>query len=87
MVAAVRQIVKIEANGRIEILSPELRAGTTAEVIVLLPPPPSDLTLTPAEKVAALCKLRESVALTPESAEKWKQEVRDERDAWNPTQK
>ncbi|MCY3023327.1 MAG: hypothetical protein NTW87_30480 [Planctomycetota bacterium] len=36
MVTALRQVVTIQPGGRIEITAPELRAGTKAEVIVLL---------------------------------------------------
>ena len=36
MVAAIRQTVKVEHDGRIEIRSPQLQTGATAEVIVLL---------------------------------------------------
>jgi hypothetical protein len=82
MVGAVRQIVKVQSNGRLEIIAPELRAGTVTEVIVLLPPDPS--VAMPAERVAALARLRESIGLTTEAADAWTTEVRAERDAWNP---
>jgi len=36
MVAAIRQTIKVEQDGRIEIRSPELQSGATAEVIVLV---------------------------------------------------
>jgi hypothetical protein len=36
MVAAIRQTIKVEQDGRIEIRSPQLQTGATAEVIVLL---------------------------------------------------
>ena len=35
MIAAVRQIVTVEAGGIVRVQSPELREGTTAEVVVL----------------------------------------------------
>jgi len=82
MVAAVRQIVKVLSDGRLEIVAPELRAGAVTEVIVLLPPDPA--VSTPAERVAALARLRDSIGLTAEAADDWAQEVRAERDAWNP---
>jgi len=82
MVAAVRQTVKVLSDGRIEIIAPEFRAGTVTEVIVLLPP---ELTpASPAERVAALARLRESIGLTTKAADNWVGEVRAERDAWNP---
>ena len=40
--------------------------------------------ITPAERLAALARLRESIALTTEAADAWTTEVRAERDAWNP---
>jgi predicted nucleic acid-binding protein len=83
MVAAVRQIVTVQSDGRIEIIAPELRAGTVTEVIVLLPP--ESTMATPAERVAALARLRESIGLTAQAADVWVKEVRAERDAWSPT--
>jgi hypothetical protein len=83
MVAAVRQIVKVQSDGRIEIIAPELRAGTITEVIVLLPPEPS--MATPAERVAALARLRDSIGLTATDADNWVGEIRAERNAWNPS--
>jgi hypothetical protein len=83
MVAAVRQTVKVESDGRIEILDPEFRAGAVMEVIVLLPDQaaPADV----ANRLAALARLRESINLSAEDAEKWVRSVREERDAWNPS--
>ena len=56
MVTAVRQILQVQADGRLEILAPELRAGEVIEVIVL--PPPQPTMATPAIRVAALAQLR-----------------------------
>jgi hypothetical protein len=65
-----------------EIIAPELRAGTVTEVIVLLP---SESTpATPAERIAALARLRNSIGLTTKDADNWVGEIRAERDAWNP---
>lgn len=82
MVIAVRQIVRVQSDGRMEIIAPELRAGTVTEVIVLLPSesPPA----TPAERLAALARLRDSIGLTTKAADHWVGEIRAERDAWNP---
>jgi hypothetical protein len=41
MVAAIRQQVTVQADGLIEVRSPELRAGARAEVIVLVEQPAS----------------------------------------------
>ena len=38
MVSPIRQTVKVEHDGRIEIRSPHFQTGATAEVIVLLEP-------------------------------------------------
>ena len=83
MVAAIRQMVKVEANGRIEILAPEFRAGTVMEVIVLVPVEPSPST--PADRVAALANMRQSIGLTSAAAEDWVNETRAERTSWNPS--
>jgi hypothetical protein len=82
MVTAVRQMVKVQSNGRIEILAPEFRAGTVMEVIVLLPGEAA--TSNAADRLAALSQLRESIGLSAQAAEKWMDEVRNEREAWNP---
>jgi ABC-type cobalamin transport system ATPase subunit len=82
MVAAVRQMVKVQSNGRIEILAPEFRAGTVMEVIVLLPGEAA--TSNAADRLAAMRRLRESIGLSAQSAEKWMDDVRNERDTWNP---
>ncbi|MBE9166421.1 AbrB/MazE/SpoVT family DNA-binding domain-containing protein [Pleurocapsales cyanobacterium LEGE 06147] len=40
MIQAIRQRVRIQAGGRIEVVAPELHEGMEAEVIVLLPETP-----------------------------------------------
>jgi hypothetical protein len=65
-----------------EIIAPELRAGTLTEVIVLLPSEPTPATS--AERMAVLAQLRDSLGLTTQAADKWVGEVRAERDAWDP---
>jgi hypothetical protein len=69
MVAAVRQIVKVQVDGRLEITAPEFRAGSITEVIVFFPnqQPPAMMV----DRVAALRQLRDSLALSPEAADKW----------------
>ncbi len=80
MVAAVKQLINVQEDGRIEVNSPELRRGTVAEVIVLLaaesPQKSSDAS------IDALDALQKSVALDAVAADEWKRRVRDERDAW-----
>lgn len=39
MVAAIRQRVTVQAGGVIEVRSPELRPGDSADVIILVEPP------------------------------------------------
>jgi hypothetical protein len=82
MVTAVRQIVRVQSDGRMEIIAPELRAGIVTEVIVLLPS--ESTAATPAERVAALARLRDSIGLTTKAADNWAGEIRAERDARNP---
>jgi hypothetical protein len=78
---AVRQTVTVKADGRLEVVAAELRAGTVTEVIVLLPadavPPPS----TVADRLAALHRLQQRMDLSSEDVERWQQQARDERHA------
>jgi hypothetical protein len=77
MNAAVRQTVTVQAGGVVHFASPELREGTEAEVIVLMPASPA-----PAGRLAAFQALQQSLALTPAAAEKWTREVAAERKAF-----
>jgi hypothetical protein len=81
MVAAVKQLVTVEEDGRLELHSPELRRGTIAEVIVLIP---EEGPRTCEQSLAALESLQHSMALTPSAADEWINQVRAERDAWRP---
>ena len=67
MVSAVRQIVKVQADGRIVISAPEFRAGALTEVIVLLP---TESAIPPADRMAdciiAAVALRLEVTLATE---------------------
>lgn len=86
MTTAVRQTVTVQADGRLEVIAPELREGTVTDVIVLLPTdapagavvPP----LTPEERVAEWDRLRAEVNITAEQAEQWIKEIQAEREAW-----
>ena len=78
MVAAIKQVVTVGAGGRIEISAPELRAGSRAEVIILVPQEPC---ATPDGALAALDQLQQSVKLDRRSADAWIREVSDERRA------
>jgi hypothetical protein len=73
MVAAIRQTIKVEQEGRIEIRSSELHSGTTAEVIVLVN------SANGRSPLSILDDLQRSFGLSAASAEVWAQEVRTER--------
>jgi hypothetical protein len=83
MVRAVKQTVTVGPGGMVEIRSPELLEGSRAEVIVLV----ESAATTPtqqeiAERLEALDRLQKALNLTPESAEKWMAEIRQEREAF-----
>jgi hypothetical protein len=79
MTVAVKQVVTVQPGGVVHFASPELREGTEAEVIVLVPEV-SDA----ARRLAAFQALQKSLALTPEAAEKWIREAAEERKAFGP---
>lgn len=90
MVRAVRQTVTVGPGGSVVVRSPDLQAGSLAEVIVLVDSAPGKPTQQEiAARLAALDKLQKELNLTPESAAKWMEEVRQEREAFGtrpPTQ-
>lgn len=73
MVAAIRQTVKVEHDGRIEIRSPQLQTGATAEVIVLLESRQSRSPL------VLLDDLQRSMGLDHATAQAWAHRSREER--------
>ncbi len=76
MVAAIKQIVTVQAGGRIEIRSSQLEAGTQAEVIVLV----DETQLEPAsQRVEVLDALQKSMQLDVKSAKKWVANAKAER--------
>lgn len=75
MVAAIKQRVTVQEEGRIEVRSPQFHPGAVAEVIVLLEPQPSAPSLT------ALDQLQRSLELDPAGAQAWVEQVRAERAA------
>jgi hypothetical protein len=79
MVPAIRQTVTIQSAGRVEVRSPELRAGARAEVIVLLEAAECQAARSPLE---ALDALQESLQLTAPAAAEWAQRARAERQAF-----
>ena len=83
MVAAIRQTLTVQADGRIETRSPQLRPGATAEVIVLVESLPSSALVppTPAQSLAALEQLQRSLGLDRSRAEAWVRQVAEERAA------
>jgi hypothetical protein len=80
MTTAVRQAVTVQQGGIVHFASPELREGTEAEVIVLVPVSPE-----PSRRLAAFQSLQQSLALTPAVAEKWTREAAAERKAFGLT--
>lgn len=81
MVKAIRQHVTVGPGGIVEVQSPDLPVGAEAEVIVLVDQPASAPNAADAaERLAAFRKLRKELNLTPESAAKWIDELRQMRD-------
>ena len=80
MVAAIRQTVTVQTDGRLEIHSPELKPGAQAEVIVLL----ERSTPTPAERIAAFEELQRRLNLDAATAAKWIEDIRAERESFGP---
>ena len=78
MVAAIRQTVTVREDGKVEVLAPELRSGDVTEVIVLMPSSRERSASTPLE---ALARLQKAMKLDQQSAERWVQEVNEERQA------
>jgi hypothetical protein len=78
MVRAIREIVTVGPDGKIELHAPELRQGSRAEVIVLTEP---DQEQTPVSPLEAFEALQRSLGLTPEAAEEWIRQAADERKA------
>jgi hypothetical protein len=78
MVAAIRQTVTIQAAGKVEVRSPELRIGAKAEVIVLIEESECQKTGSPTDVLDAL---QESLQLTAPAALEWIQQARAERQA------
>src|SRR4051812_24207002 len=83
MVAAIRQVLTVQEDGRIEVRSPELRPGAVAEVIVLLDPSPSDVPTGHSPQTAAMWdRLQQSLKLDAKAASAWIDMVRAERAAF-----
>ncbi len=73
MVTALKQTVKIQQGGKIEIYSPELLEGSNAEVIVLVEPVKRTVPL------ASLIGKAQGSFSTVESVDNY---LREERDSW-----
>ena len=84
MVRAVKQHVTVAPDGSIAIRSPDLPPGACAEVIVLLESADSTEAAPPdpAARLVAFKELQRQLNLTPEKAEAWLKEIREEREAW-----
>ncbi len=79
MISAIRQTITIQSAGSIEVRSPKLRAGATAEVIVLIEEADGQPTLS---SIEALDALQASLQLTPAAAAEWMAQARAEREAF-----
>jgi len=77
MVTTIKQLVKVEAGGRVAVQSAELHEGESAEVIVRVERPEGA-----DERSQALRALRQSLNLSPAQTAKWEADVRAERAAW-----
>jgi hypothetical protein len=82
VVAPIKQIVTVGAGGRIESPASQLAPGTRVEVTVQVDEPPA--AKTPAERLALLRELRQSLALDEKAAAEWIAEIQAERDACGP---
>lgn len=79
MVSAIRQTVTVQSEGTLEVRSPELRAGTTAEVIVLIEQPSTESNGSPLDTLTAL---QAGLQLTAQTAADWVRRVRAERESF-----
>jgi hypothetical protein len=73
MTTTIRQLVKVADDGRIEIRSPQLRAGATAEVVVTVE------SAATSSQLDTLDRLQQSLGLDAEKAQAWTDAVRSER--------
>jgi hypothetical protein len=78
MVTTIKQLVRVEAGGRVSLQSAELHEGESVEIIVTVD---RANPLNPKERINALNQLRENLKLTPAIAARWESDVRAERSA------
>ncbi|HEX8523721.1 MAG TPA: hypothetical protein VF669_15810 [Tepidisphaeraceae bacterium] len=81
MVAITKHIVTVQPGGRIEINDPQLPEGACAEVTVSVRHAPAR---TPAERLAALDALQQSLKLDAEKVANWTADIRAEHEASGP---
>jgi hypothetical protein len=79
MTAAIRQTVTVQPGGVVHFVSPELREGTEAEVIVLV-----STTAEPEGRLSTFRALQASLALTVAASANWSEEATAERKAFGP---
>ena len=79
MTTATRQKVTVQPGGRIEIRDPRLPVGATAEVIVLIDLPQTEMREEPPVPLASLIGAARGGFATPEEAETF---INRERDTW-----
>ena len=75
MLSGLRQKVVVQPGGVVELRSPELPAGTTVEVIVLLEPEPEKYS----RPLASFIGAAKGNFATPEEVDQF---IRQERDTW-----
>lgn len=73
MASTIRQTIKVQEEGRLEIRSPDLHSGTTAQVTILVEKQHNDA------RSRLLAELQDSLKLSPEDADAWIHHVQDER--------
>ena len=78
MVRAIREIVTVGPDGKIELKASDLPQGARAEVIVLVE---SDQVQRPVSPLEAFEALQRSLGLTAEAAEEWVRQAAEERKA------
>jgi hypothetical protein len=73
MASTIRQTIKVQEEGRLEVRSPDLHSGTTAQVTILIEKQNND------SRSRLLAELQDSLKLSSEDADAWINRVRDER--------
>jgi hypothetical protein len=73
MASTIRQTIKVQEEGRLEVRSPDLHSGTTAQVTILIEKQDNH------SRTRLLAELQDSLKLSAEDADAWINRVHDER--------